>query len=403
MKWAGDSTYLKASQSGTVQGSRRLSSLRNALRLGSKLNSPPDPRLNTAALITPLECQERSKCVQAPPDVWFLIADHLDKFSLASLIRTCRYFHQLLEINLYRHVYARLSIGRALRLFQTLEERQDLIPYISKYEGPVFPPEMFTERHPKRTFLDQLLRRNRVQRLPPIAPLNETPGFKSAMRLFTNAINIVDLSLYDYRPWGNDSMFDPVTGAIYNMSLRRLDLWGCSIPGAVLRNQPELEELALGSPATGLEHLGKDELQNLRKLKSSASNAACLVPGRPIKELYLLPSADSFDEKHFECFGRSSHPIKTLEITFTESWADEYVCGAIRVVARYLPLVERLTVMVDGPISGHIILQELPALSSIRSLSLLDVRLTTAEDQGSLYLHDPDDSPESDGIMRALF
>ncbi|KAG8962123.1 hypothetical protein FRC00_010309, partial [Tulasnella sp. 408] len=259
--------------------------------------------------------QINSKFAQLPEDIIVLVMALLDNNAQASLIRTCRYFHHLLEIYLYRHITPAhpLNHSRYDYLFRTLAEREDLLPYISTYHGYVLP----LAAPQQRSFLDRF--RASKKSKPEnfwVLPINETETFRRAVTIFAKAVNIVDLQLEDCFPWYSDPLFNPIKNAVEKMSLRRLSVsYSIDLP-QILRDQPELEELQLAWGSPTLKKLEKTDVPKLRSLSAQLREAADLVPGRPIKQLKLntVFGSPDFDERLFEKLSLSTGPI--IEFSF---------------------------------------------------------------------------------------
>ncbi|KAG8972254.1 hypothetical protein FRC05_010197 [Tulasnella sp. 425] len=384
---------------------RLLSFLPNVLHLDNRTGVAETPRINLVTRGTPLECQRNSTFTQIPEDILFLIADQLDETAKASLIRTCRYFHRLLEVSLYRRITLSLlgRYDRTDRLFRTLEQRQDLLPCIRTYHGPLLPIILEFESLPrKQSFLGMFKKRRRVGSVDYVLrPINETNGFKRAVSIFKKATNIEELDLIDYYGWLEDLSFEPIKTAVSTMSLRKLTLWDGDGLAQVLRDQPELEELSFGWNSHGLEQLEKTDVPKLKALNAPLREAALLVPGRPIERLSLVPGlGHEFDEPLFDKFLLSTTRILEFSIQRYRPWEDERVRAVIRAIARTLPGLERLTLTVKGQISGRAILDEIPSLPSIRCLTFIEARLATAADQAHSAVHDWNQSPHNENTVQ---
>ncbi|KAG8947372.1 hypothetical protein FRC04_010820 [Tulasnella sp. 424] len=389
---------------------RLLSFLPNIVPLNDQTDIVETPRINLANREAPSECQSNSTFAQIPEEILLLITDHLDTTAKASLIRTCRYFHRMLEVNLYRRITT-LSPWCSHRydcLFRTLEQRQNLLPCIRTYHGPLLPAVLEPPPEPaqKQSFLGKFKRWRRVEPINyGVRPINPMTGFKRAVFIFQKAINIEELHFTDSSTWLSDPLFEPIQKAVSEMSLRKLTLWHCEGMTRVLRDQPELEELSFGWNDHGLEQLEKTDVPKLKALTASLQEAALLVPGRPIERLRLLPGfgPQDSDEPLFDNFLLSTTRITAFSIRLYHPWEYERLRTAIRAIARTLPELERLTMTVEGQISGRVlstssappyipsrsmnssvrsqILDEIPCLQSIRYLAFLDARLATAADQ----------------------
>ncbi|KAG8947371.1 hypothetical protein FRC04_010819 [Tulasnella sp. 424] len=383
-----------------------LSFLPNISHLNNQTDVVETPRINLATRGTPVECQSNSAFAQIPEEILLLIADHLDEVTKAFLIRTCRYFHRLLEFNLYRHITPVFPwrYYRTDHLFRTLEQRQDLLPCIRTYHGPLLPTvlESPPESPQKKSLLDRFKKRRKTESINyGFRPINETKGFKQAVSIFKKAINIEDLNFTDRPTWSSDALFEPIKTAVSEMPLRKLTLWQCEGVIQVLRNQPQLEELSLGWNNHGLEQLEETDVPKLKALSASLQEAAVLVPGRPIERLSLVPGfgPQDFDEPLFDKFLLSTTRVIEFFIHLRHPQKDERVRAAIRAIARTLPELERLTMTVEGRISGRVILDEIPCLQSIRYLTFLDANLATAADKTYPSAHNSTQLPRNDDIV----
>lgn len=312
------------------------------------------PRGNLVPLENSLMRQIDSRFTQFPEDIIFLVMVFLDNKTQASLIRTCRYFHHLLEIYLYRHITPAHPSNHCRNdyLFRTLAEREDLLPYIITYHGYVLP----LAAPQQRSFLDRF----RASKKPTpekfwAFPINETENFRRAVTIFTKAVNIVDLQLEDRFAWESEPLFDPIKNAVAKMSLRRLGVSYCNDLPKILRDQPELEELQLAWGSPTLKKLEATDVPKLRFLSARLQQAADLVPGRPVKRLKLNTAFGSpyFDERLFEKLSLSTGPITDFSCWIDHPRDGEAVRASIRAIARNLPSVEKLTLGVGGTITGQ--------------------------------------------------
>ncbi|KAG9019047.1 hypothetical protein FRB90_007003 [Tulasnella sp. 427] len=341
----------------------------NSLRTASK---PKDLGRTKPSWKVPLNRQVKSMLVQIPEDIFLLILDKLDTAALSSLVRTCQQLHVALEPVLYRHITFPPSwtYHREDKLFQTLDQRQDLLPHIRTYHGP-FLPLGFTRRL-KRRGISKFFTNSRRDS----PPLHETPMLKVAITIFTQATNIVDLQFNDSRPWTSEEAYAPIARAVSALSLRRLTIFRTTDLLQTLRDQPELEELELGAVHHGLDGLQPTDVPNLRTLTACLQEAAMLVPGRPIKKLRILSGGGELYDPLFRELALSTMPVTELSVDLGGVHGHEKLRDTIRLISRTLPDVECLTLSVHGGLNGAMILEEVPAFRSIRSLTLEDVYLT---------------------------
>ncbi|KAG8947370.1 hypothetical protein FRC04_010818 [Tulasnella sp. 424] len=384
-----------------------LSFLPSILHLNNQTDVVETPRSGSATRGTPLECQRDSTFAQIPEDILLVIADHLDDMTKASLIRTCRYFHRLLEVNLYRRITPAFPWRdhRNDLLFRTLEQRQDLLPCIRTYHGHLLQRVLEPTPEPaqKQSLLGGFRKWQSVEPINYVYPTNQTKGFKRAVFILQKATNIEELYFIDSSTWPWDPFFEPIQKAVSELSLRKLTLLSCKGMTRVLRDQPELEELSVGWNNHGLEQLEETDVPKLKALTASLQEAALLVPGRPIERLSLVPGfgPQDFDEPLFDKFLLSTMRIIEFSIHLHHPRKDERVRAVIRAIARTLPELKRLTMTVAGRISGRVILDEIPYLQSIGYLTFLDAKLATrAADQSYPTAHNSTQLSHHDDIVQ---
>lgn len=324
-----------------------------ASRFRSPERKPPDRA-------TPLENQKGSKLAQLPQEIILLISDHLETTARTSLIRTCRYFHILLEWTLYQHI--RLARDwrsrKSSRLFQTLAEHPDLIPFIRTYHGPISPRIITPEPVPKWNFFEKFSKgKQAVSDNSAHDSVSETDALKRAVSIYTQATNIVDLKFTDAHRWTLDPLLEPIRAALSAMPLRRLTLCCCEEVSQVLREQPELEELEIGWNIHGAEKVEKHHIPKLRSLRAQLPEAASLVPGRPVEQFHLSSGMidEDFDERLFDRLSLSTGPITEFSTFFASASDAENVRLSFQVLSRTLPQVERLAISVGGSISAQVV------------------------------------------------
>lgn len=236
-------------------------------------------------------------------------------------------------------------------------ERQDLLPYILSYCGPLFP----TSIHPSgsRSRISKVVQWSKAKLSGGESiPWTESQTFKAAITIFTKVINIRDLQLTDFPEWTVDPTLEPVRTAVSKMKLRRLVLKvGGNSTNAfqVLQAQPELEHLELGWGTTELEKLEARDLPNLTSLTATLPEAEAIVPGRPVRELHLVGAIQdhSAAEKRFSTLSQSLGPVSTLAMSFYGTQDIENMLPTFRMIAHYLPSIEDFTISVGGVISAQ--------------------------------------------------
>ncbi|KIO25291.1 hypothetical protein M407DRAFT_25408 [Tulasnella calospora MUT 4182] len=309
----------------------------------------------------PLQYQKSSKIVQLPEEVLLIIADHLRLADRGRLLRTCRYFHSLLEVIQYRHldVSEEWLLFRTDRLYRTLSERPDLIPCLISYRGPLTPIIFSLPPKKKSEKIKSLLRKSTTAPLSNSNVVIETEPFRRAMSIFPKAVNLRELEFTDCTDWTSDPSWEPVRTAISKMSLTRLSLRISSESSEVvpqLQAQPGLERLELSWVPARLRGLKETDIPKLKSLSATLQNAATIVPGRPVEELHLTlgPREHALDEQLVQKLSLSNVPITKLVTSLRCSWADDEVRSKLQVLARHLPQLRHLTLTVAGFVSGQI-------------------------------------------------
>ncbi|KAG8915204.1 hypothetical protein FRC01_003748 [Tulasnella sp. 417] len=365
-----------------------LSSLTAVLHLMSDRDGGA-PKVTSPSISNALEYQRNSTLAQMPEDILILILDCLDKTSQFRLARTCRYLQHLLEGVLYHHIILDCSISddQTARLHRTLVNRPSLIPLIRRYHGELMSRLIYQEPR----FLERYTGRktNRI--------ITEAEALGRAVSIFTRAANIVDLNFIWSLDWTSESnpSFKPIRLAVAKMSLKRLTLSNCTDVGRILRNQPELEELEIGEDTSGVLQLEETDLPKLRSLTAPLQEAAFLVPGRPIEKIRLIQTIKdkyNFDDRLFKKLSYSTRPVIEFSVSLIHRFRGEKLRAMLQLISQNLPQVERLTILETGRISGRLILEELPAFGSLRSLNLLEAYLTPVTTQRPDYLYELDNS-----------
>ncbi|KAG8924614.1 hypothetical protein FRC00_004929, partial [Tulasnella sp. 408] len=166
----------------------------------------------------------------------------------------------------------------------------------------------------------------------------------------------MDLQFTDSHQWTWDPFLEPVRVTVSAISLRRLTLGCCEDLAQILGDQPELEELSIGWNNRGLEKLEKTHIPRLRSLKALVSEAAILVPGRPVEQFHLsLGITDKdLDGQLFSQLSLSTGPITEFSTHLHSSLEAEKVRPLLQLLARNLPQLETLTINVGGSISGEV-------------------------------------------------
>ncbi|KAG8926638.1 hypothetical protein FRC01_008586 [Tulasnella sp. 417] len=325
---------------------------------GAAGTHPIDPALRGP----PLEYQKSSKLVQLPEDILLTIAHRLTLADRACLLRTCRYFRELLEAVQYRH----LDLSnpplyyRTDRLHRTLSERPDLIPYIITYRGPITAGTLLEPIKQKPQRIRSLLgRRTAPQPQLYTVAVSGAESFQRAISIFPNAVNIRELGFVDGTDWASNPNWEPITSAIPNLSLTHFSLLIASESAEVvpqLQAQPELEHLELSWVPARLGDLKETDIPKLRFLRATLQDAATIVPGRPVEEFHhvLRPEELGLDEHLVQKLSLSRGPITTLVTRLHHPSDRDSVRNVLQVFACHLPELQNLTLIVMGEVSGQI-------------------------------------------------
>lgn len=278
----------------------------------------------------------------------------------------------MLEPALYRNLdlAAPFVCYRSDRAHRTLMERQDLLPYIRSYRGPLFTTTIHT-----RSRISRFIRWSRGKPSDEHIPWTETQNFKAAIIIFTKATNIRDLHFTDLVDWASDPDCEPVKMAVFKMKLTRLVLrvgeeWTNAIQ--VLQAQPELKHLALRWGTTELDKLEPTDVPKLRSLSATLRVAAAIVPGRPVQKLDLLDAVGDLilAQEPFSKLSQSLGPVSTFAISMLNEQDIENLLPILQMIAHHLPHIEDMTILVGGVVSA----QEVCAFSCtcISTLRLMD-------------------------------
>ncbi|KAG8897865.1 hypothetical protein FRC01_011135, partial [Tulasnella sp. 417] len=281
-----------------------------------------------------------SMFTQLPAEIILMIVEPVDLLQRARVMRTCRYLHQVLEPNLYRHLNLLdpKLYRRSGRLHLALYNRPALLSQILTYHGPIFPPNY-----------GEILWNRRI---------DEDPRWSMGLTVFQKAVNIRDLYFTDYLNWTAGYQLAPYREAVDNMVLDRLVIQvrdGLVDVVQVLRKQPELTRLELLWGGGGWENLEATDVPKLRSLSATLETAALIVPGRPVDEVNLLPSQGvrRLQEELLECLSLSTRVVRKFEMKLYDPFDEDAVRDTIQALARKLPAIEDLTIYVGGKISGR--------------------------------------------------
>ncbi|KAG8915205.1 hypothetical protein FRC01_003749, partial [Tulasnella sp. 417] len=363
----------------------RLPSLTEVLRLTPDSDEDAASKVTFSSISSSPEDQRCRNLDEMPEDILVLILDDLDTVSQFRLARTCRYL---------QHDYC-ASEYQAACLHRTLMNRPSLIQHICSYHGQMM--STFIVPTPKRSFSERYISKKTK------GSMIKAEALERAVAIFSQATNIVDLNLITWHPeWTSESdlFFKPIRLAVAKMSLKRLTLSDCRDVHHILRDQPELEELELGCYTSGVDQLEETDLPRLRSLVAPLRDAAVLAPGRPIKNMHLIRMIGNeydFDEQLVEKLSLSTGPFTEFSVNLLHLLSEDELRVMLQLMSRSLPKLERLTTLETGRISGQVILEEMPAFQSLRSLNLLEAYLATVGAQSPVYFHDIIDPSPIDG------
>lgn len=254
-------------------------------------------------------------------------------------------------------------------LHNTLVQRPDLLPGILRYSGPVIP---------NVSELEQALTTARMMKMVwvklqhAVSSFVTSPThdqcFQNAKKIFSRMVNIQDLRFTDEVGQWSPELWDTFATAKSNRNIERLSL---RVHGdypfliSILRAQPRLKHLDIArSGGTRVEGLQSTDLQELKSLRAILSEAAIFVPGRPIKKLellhyevgpFFLDHEPNPVEVHFKNLERSTCDITDLTLRLQSSWGDDVSERNLRFAIRYLPRIERLSLVVHGMLSEDIV------------------------------------------------
>ncbi|KAG8945884.1 hypothetical protein FRC04_012244 [Tulasnella sp. 424] len=294
-----------------------------------------------------------------------------------SLLATCQYLRRLSEPLLYSHLDpdGNWKSCRRVQVLKTLGERHGLLPHIRFFRGHLIPTSIRRPSKPEEEVKTGDFKTRR---------LLEGEWFAISAPLLSQAVNIRDLEITDRIDWQANSRWELFKSAISNMKLRSLALGSTSKEPLdftpILRGQPELTRLELTYPTAHFEGLENSDVQKLKVFRGTWQQAATIVPGRPVRRLDLgcgdTDECHCPDEHIFQKLLQSSETVREFKVrAHTVSYrspADPKLSGAIQLIIRYLPNIVDFAIVEGGEISAQTLLEEIPKLSMISSLMILD-------------------------------
>ncbi|KAG8900912.1 hypothetical protein FRC01_010002, partial [Tulasnella sp. 417] len=252
----------------------------------------------------------RSKSQEPPPKIAFVphevllpIIESLDEQSVVSIIQTCRFFRNLAEPFLYRHIRVyrndeRVGGGplKAHLLHRTLVGRPDLLPFILSYHGPLVPNvnifRVFPNYGPKKE--KELWRKIKTTTRHSVmnnSDLVFDEYLEKAKIIFRGTTNMQDLHVTDWTlEFARQILCAVDDSGSKILDIKRLALQAghhSPVLNSVLQTQPGLKHLELHHMQTEF-WLDDTDLPELESLRAGLSHAAQIVPGRPVKKLELL-------------------------------------------------------------------------------------------------------------------
>ncbi|KAG8949358.1 hypothetical protein FRC04_008593 [Tulasnella sp. 424] len=328
--------------------------------------------------------QETQKFTLLPYDIILIVVEFLDERSTARWVQTCRHFRDLIEPVLYRHIQVfrthEEETSDPLKchlLHRTLVNRPDLIPFVLSYHGPFKPDILVLERvardkQPTKRKSRWFKAKAETENPPEKVPTSEEV-LKTADAIFRGMINLRDVHFTDQISFKTLFVLD----YLKNLEKLALDIGGYSIYLVyALRILPRLKHLEL-LRAGGLRGLESTDVPELRSLKAPLFEASKIVPGRPIETLELLDDSWTYRsysggvaENLFKDLTLSACEITDFTIRFGCSGNDETVAEYLELAARYLPSIERLCISSRHTVSDSLLLEMVPAVSSLRHLKI---------------------------------
>ncbi|KAG8978899.1 hypothetical protein FRB90_008265 [Tulasnella sp. 427] len=301
------------------------------------------------------------------------------------MIRTCRYLRNLAEPILYRHILLDPDDVFSLPLTSillhiTLSDRKDLLPYVLTYHGPLVAQDVSmqqmavtTHRAPRRL---NLLQRDNSDK--PAFTIEERMDMMNT--IFSGTVNLRDVHFSDHSYWWPPELWGSFDAFKYwnNLEALELNVWETSpslVP--ILRAQPSLTRLSLFGTPNGQRQwdgLQSTDIPRLRSLRASISDAAVLVPGRPIREMELITPLRPYKESLLRHFALSSCDIVDFRMVVAGFWHEETLQSTLYAVNRHVPRIVALSLILDDIVTDHNLLVTLPLFMDLQHLRLISTR-----------------------------
>ncbi|KAG8945887.1 hypothetical protein FRC04_012247 [Tulasnella sp. 424] len=319
--------------------------------------------------------KRESQFAQLPPEVLLLIIDHLDRAEKVSLLVTCSYLRRLSEPLLYRNLDpdGNWKSRQRIQLFRTLGERHDLLPHIRSFRGHLIPTSIARPSQPTQE-IDLWHWDSRA------TALLQDEWFAISAPLFLQAINIRYLDFTDNIDWQEGGRWERFSRVVSGMKLQSLALSSTSQAPLdftpILRGQPELARLELTCPTAHFDGLQEADAPKLKVFKGTWRQAEMIVPGRPVGRLDLgCVSEDDCQcnkEAIFQKLLQSSDTIREFKAGAHRRTDGNPLKRMLQLIIQHLPELVDLTMIAGGEIRAQDLLDEIPKLSMIRSLMILD-------------------------------
>ncbi|KIO28922.1 hypothetical protein M407DRAFT_21997 [Tulasnella calospora MUT 4182] len=165
---------------------------------------------------------------------------------------------------------------------------------------------------------------------------------------------------------------------------------------SILRTQPRLKHLELHQGGGNM-RFEEADLPELESLKAHLWDAVDIVPGRPVRKLELLYDWNSEPSQVlFRQLTLSTCGITDFTTQFAHSGSDDVALKNLRLLCRHLPQIERLCLWLRCALSDSVLIETLPAFSSLSYLKLIGVvsrkeKFDEGQSHNSIAKYSPDD------------
>ncbi|KAG8902479.1 hypothetical protein FRC01_009568, partial [Tulasnella sp. 417] len=285
----------------------------------------------------------RSKSQEPPPKIAFVphevllpIIESLDEQSVGSIVQTCRFFRNLAEPFLYRHIRVYRNDEEVWRgplkahlLHRTLVGRPDLLLFILSYHGPLVPNvdifQVFPHYGPKREkVLWRKMKTTTRHSVIKNSDLVLEEYLERAKIIFRGTTNMQELHVTDR----TSDFAMQIVGAVDASGSKILDIKRLALQHAhltpwlnsIVRAQPGLKHLELHDIEAEF-WLDDTDLPELESLRAGLVHAARIVPGRPVKKLELLDNWPRDQGELWQKLTLSTCNITEFIVHSSRSWA----------------------------------------------------------------------------------